>query len=399
MALATALLHWYDTSARDLPWRRTSDPYAILVSEVMLQQTQVQTVIPYYHRFLERFPTVEMLAQSPLDDVLSLWKGLGYYRRAQNLHKAAGVMMRDHGGQVPAEYDAIRGLPGIGDYTAAAVLSIAYQKVYPVLDGNVARVASRLWCIDEPIEMSQTKRTMTAHLEQVISRTRPGDFNQAMMELGARICHPTNPDCAKCPVSGWCQARVLGRVEELPVRRARPEVRVEERTVVLVRVDPFVYVRRRDDHGLLARMWEFPHDIGQADQVVPRILAQLVPLPVGEDESAARIVPADEAPWQWRFIGRVEHRFSHLEWRMDVVEASPKLDGVRGVERVKEDGMAVGGGLRQQAATPGDSSAPIGRWVKTRDLETLALPRAMQKVWALQGAGAQLSLPMLEESQ
>ena len=218
VTLRAALLAWYRAERRDLPWRRTRDPYAIWVSETMLQQTRVEAVIPYYERFLARFPTVGALATADLDDVLSAWAGLGYYSRARNLKRAAEQVVADHAGCLPAAPDALRELPGIGRYTAGAIASIAFDRPAPIVDGNVARVLARLHGLREPIEQSAVRARLWAEAERLADGPAPGDLNQALMELGARICVPGTPRCDACPVSPFCDARRAGDAASLPVR-------------------------------------------------------------------------------------------------------------------------------------------------------------------------------------
>ncbi|MET0341488.1 MAG: A/G-specific adenine glycosylase [Polyangiales bacterium] len=213
----SALLAWYDAHARDLPWRRTRDPYAIWVSEIMLQQTRVETVIPYFGRFLARFPSAQALAEAPLDDVLAVWSGLGYYRRARLLHAGAQAVVRDHAGELPRDALLRRALPGIGAYTAGAIGSIAFDLPEPIVDGNVARVLSRVLCIDTPLGERATERVLWQEAAELAVGERPGALNQALMELGARVCVPVNARCGVCPLRDACAAYAEGRVDALPV--------------------------------------------------------------------------------------------------------------------------------------------------------------------------------------
>jgi A/G-specific adenine glycosylase len=246
LAFAQRLLDWYDRSRRDLPWRRTRDPYAIWISEIMLQQTRVTTVIPYYLRFIERLPTVDALAAASETELLSLWAGLGYYSRARNLQRAA----REMNGRFPREYDAIRSVPGIGEYTAAAVSSIAYNEPYAAVDGNVSRVLSRV---------SASADDVRALAAELLDTRRPGDFNQAMMELGATICLPRDPQCLLCPVADLCSARLQGRQGEFPPKRTRPETIRMQRTLYILERDAAVLVWERPSRSRsLAGFWELP---------------------------------------------------------------------------------------------------------------------------------------------
>jgi A/G-specific adenine glycosylase len=216
-----ALLGWYDDTARDLPWRRTKDPYAIWVSEIMLQQTRVDTVIPYYEKFLARFPTPAALAEADEDAVLSMWSGLGYYRRARLLHRGVQEVVAEYGGQIPEDAQARRKLPGVGRYTAGAIGSIAFGKEEPIVDGNVSRVLARLFAIRTPLGAPATERRLWELSERLVLGERPGDLNQALMELGATVCTPKQPRCLLCPVSAECQARQAGEADALPVPRPR----------------------------------------------------------------------------------------------------------------------------------------------------------------------------------
>lgn len=220
-AIRRKLLGWYDDASRDLPWRHTRDPYAVWVSEVMLQQTRVDTVIPYYERFLARFPTLHALAEADEDAVLSHWSGLGYYRRARLLHAGVREVVAQYGGAVPEDADARRSLPGVGRYTAGAIGSIAFGREEPVVDGNVTRVLARLMRIKTPVGASVTTERLWEEAARLVLGERPGDLNQALMELGATICTPKQPRCDACPVSDTCRAHVTREVDEIPVPRAR----------------------------------------------------------------------------------------------------------------------------------------------------------------------------------
>ena len=254
---AAALERWYALHKRLMPWRGTRDPYPVWISEVMLQQTQVATATPYYQSFLRRFPTLADLAAARIDDVLHAWAGLGYYRRARHLHAAAQAVVREHHGRVPDDPEAFRKLPGVGRYTVGAVLSICFDRPMPVLDGNVARVLSRLEALPVAIKDARGARLLWERATALMPDSAPGDWNQAMMELGATICTPRAPNCDACPVRRWCRALALGRVEELPPapkRRAAEQVR---RAVVMVeRAGKLLMVRR--EGSLLDGLWEPP---------------------------------------------------------------------------------------------------------------------------------------------
>lgn len=262
------LLGWYATHRRRLPWRETSDPYAIWVSEVMLQQTQVATAVPYYLRFMDRFPTPAHLARAGIQEVLKLWEGLGYYSRARNLHRAAGVVVSRFHGQVPDDPAAFHSLPGVGDYIAAAVQSIAFGRVLPVVDGNVKRVLSRLLEIDTPVNRSNAHKIFSGPAGRLICPKHPADFNQAIMELGAIVCRPRNPDCGTCPISTLCLAHRHQTTADYPKRDASRKVPHRHQAIgVILKKGKMLVVQRQMD-GFLGGLWEFPAvpaDGGQID--------------------------------------------------------------------------------------------------------------------------------------
>ena len=247
-AVRRRLLRWYERTHRDLPWRRTRDPYAIWISETMLQQTQVATVIPYYERFLAAFPSVERLHQASLRRVLALWSGLGYYRRAENLKKSAHQLVLNHGGKLPQTYEALRDLPGVGAYTAGALMSIAFGKPYPAIDGNARRVLGRIFALNSDEKI----RDLAA---RIIPPRRPGTFNQGLMELGATICLAKNPRCSECPVTSHCESLATRRT--FTPKRARFFKDVTW-PLSIVRRQGAILLRRRPSRGLLAGLWELP---------------------------------------------------------------------------------------------------------------------------------------------
>ncbi|MBN1858229.1 A/G-specific adenine glycosylase [Candidatus Bipolaricaulota bacterium] len=258
------LLDWYAVEARDLPWRRTRDPYAILVSEIMLQQTRVDTVGRYYQRFLEQFPTVDALASAPLDQVLKAWEGLGYYRRAHALHAAAIHLVEQHEGRVPSSANALRRLPGVGPYTAAAVASIAFGRDEPVLDGNVVRVLTRLFAIPGDINRPETRRRLQSTAAALLPAGRAGDFNQSLMDLGSQVCVPRKPACASCPLSGLCSAYGQRRETDFPMRA--PRRKIPHRDIVAGIIwdrEPYspeakILISKRHHGDMLGGLWEFP---------------------------------------------------------------------------------------------------------------------------------------------
>ncbi|MCC6537631.1 MAG: A/G-specific adenine glycosylase [Bryobacterales bacterium] len=257
-ALRSPLLAWFGRHQRDLPWRRTKDPYRIWLSEIMLQQTRVAAAVPYYEKFLARFPSVEALAAAPEADVLTHWAGLGYYSRARNLHKAARQMAASGQG-FPHTYDAIRALPGVGDYTAAAVASIAFGLPHAAVDGNVLRVTARLACEPGDIQAKSTRDRLTAAAQALLDTRHPGDWNQAMMELGATVCLPREPLCLHCPFHNDCAARQQNRQRELPVKiRVSRQVEIEKTLLIIEKGDSILLWQRPADSGRMAGFWELP---------------------------------------------------------------------------------------------------------------------------------------------
>ena len=255
--LRNKLLGWYSTYQRDLPWRRTKDPYAVWVSEVMLQQTQVQTVVPYYLRFVKLYPSIKELARAETQDLLRIWAGLGYYSRARNLQRAAREIIRSHRGKFPQTYSEVLSLPGIGPYTAGAILSIAFDLPYPVLDGNVTRVLTRVFGLKGDPKSRQLQKALWQRAEELVSDKHPGNFNQAVMELGAVVCVPRRPFCVQCPWQSQCQARKEGIQDLLPEKRKAPsKERVQWAVAVLIHRGRVLIVKRTEP--LLRDFWEFP---------------------------------------------------------------------------------------------------------------------------------------------
>ena len=298
--LPEAVLAWYDAGHRDLPWRQDKDPYHIWVSEIMLQQTRVEAVKGYYARFLAELPTVAHLAKCDDDALNKLWEGLGYYSRVRNLKKAAQQIMEHHDGAFPVTYHEIRSLPGIGDYTAGAICSIAFNQKTPAVDGNVLRVLSRLTSDDTPIDTPAFKKAARESLESIYPE-RAGDFTQALMELGATLCGPNRqPDCENCPCKGFCLGYRRGTAPDLP-RKAPPKQRkVEQKTVLILCCDGRFALEKRPEKGLLAGLWQFPNVSGKLN--VQETLEQV------EKDGA---IPKE-------ILLQVErkHIFTHIEWDM-----------------------------------------------------------------------------------
>lgn len=269
-----ALLSWYKDNARDLPWRRSKDPYAIWISEVMLQQTRVETVVPYYQRWMQTLPSVGDLAGADEDLVLSLWEGLGYYNRARNLHKAAKQVVNQHQGALPQDPHNLKKLPGIGKYTAAAVSSIAFGKDVAALDGNIRRVLTRLFNIKSPIGISQTEKLLWEVVQDNLPAGKAGTYNQALMELGALVCTPSSPKCELCPLLENCQAYQEGVQEERPVRKAKAPIPHVQVTAAVFQKDHKVLLAKRPPGGLLGGMWEFPGGKQEEKESLPETLAR-----------------------------------------------------------------------------------------------------------------------------
>jgi A/G-specific adenine glycosylase len=317
MSLRSELLDWYLENRRDLPWRRSRDPYAIWISETMLQQTRVDTVIPYYERFLERFPTVEILADAEPDELMQQWAGLGYYSRARNLHAAAKTIAGEYGGELPDDVDALQSLKGIGRYTAGAVASIAFDRPAPILDGNVMRVLTRLHDDREDIRKPATQKRLWVEAEKLVAGPQPGDLNQALMELGAMICTPKSPTCLLCPIRKHCASRANGDPEKLPVKsKAVKQKKVEGVCVHLTR-DSRILAARRPPEGLLGGLWELPgSDLGAREapeEGLARGLRERVGL-------AAKDVV---------LMGKVKHVFTHRVLTLHVYRAEAMKGRVR----------------------------------------------------------------------
>jgi len=295
------LLVWFDQNKRILPWRENTAPYRVWVSEIMLQQTRVEAVKPYFERFMKALPDFKALADVEEEKLLKLWEGLGYYNRARNLQKAARCVVEEYDGRMPADYEKLLALPGIGSYTAGAIASISFQICRPAVDGNVLRVLSRMTMNGEDILSQKVKKFWEEELRNVMPQERPGDFNQSMMELGATVCVPNGaPHCDACPVSGLCKAHEAGKETEFPCKKSQKERRIEKKTILIIRDGEKIILHKRADKGLLAGMYEFPMMEGYADKnEVIRYLETIGyrVLHIGQLENA-------------------KHIFSHVEWHM-----------------------------------------------------------------------------------
>ncbi|HHT28561.1 MAG TPA: A/G-specific adenine glycosylase [Firmicutes bacterium] len=358
----TALLSWYAVHARQLPWRDTTNPYAVWVSEVMLQQTQVKTVIPYYNRFMRQFPSLSALAAASDDDLAMAWAGLGYYRRVRNLQAAVRQVIAHHQGKVPDDWQVFRSLPGVGDYTAGAVLSIAYQKPYPAVDGNVKRVLARFFAVDAPLEKAATFARIKQYAQELLPHHAPGLFNQALMELGALVCTPKRPQCDICPVAVWCKARLMGNAMQLPVRLPRKKPRPAVRVCGVIRAGEKTLFKRRT-HGVLQGYWELPG----------RQLEEGEKVDFGVRQLACHLSHRGLAVRPGRYLGAVAHTFSHVRWHVHIYA----LDLISVSERwaidspdVREPGTMYTAGEEQD----------IWAWLTPQEVRATGLPVALRRI-------------------
>ncbi|NIK11576.1 A/G-specific adenine glycosylase [Alkalibacillus almallahensis] len=339
-AFRNDLINWYYDQKRDLPWRRTQDPYHIWVSEIMLQQTQVDTVIPYFKHFMNHYPTVYELAHADQQDVLKAWEGLGYYSRARNLHDAVKEVVSTYNGQVPSDKKELKKLKGVGSYTQGAILSIAFNQPEPAVDGNVMRVMSRVLEIDEDIAKPKTKTVFEDIIRDIISEEDPSAFNQGLMELGALICQPKNPRCDQCPVQSHCQAYAKGIQTELPVKTKAKKQKQETYFTLILRDNTGNYlIEKRPDDGLLAGLWQFP--LYSQEKFTETSLINWF-----KEHYGVSITLTSH-------LGRVKHVFSHVIWEVDILEA----------EIIDQDRPNLN-----------------GEWVDDELIRTYPLPNVQQKV-------------------
>ncbi|MFD2115408.1 A/G-specific adenine glycosylase [Paenibacillus yanchengensis] len=394
------LLHWYRAQKRSLPWRENKDPYRIWVSEIMLQQTKVDTVIPYFQRFMERFPTVQQLAVAEEEEVLKCWEGLGYYSRARNLHTGAKMVVEHFGGVVPNDKTEVASLKGVGPYTTGAIMSIAFNEPVPAVDGNVMRVLSRFFLLQDDIAKQKTRVSIEHLAVSLIPEGEAGDFNQALMELGALVCTPKAPVCLTCPVMEHCAARLNGMELQLPIKTKAKPPRSEWRGVVIVEGSGEqtgkILVRQRPETGLLAQMWELPHlllpeEKGKqwfqetATKKEPQLARLLGEMLVEEQQLIIR-------PTQW--LMDIDHIFSHIHWKMRVyiADTSTANDWMQS-DRVAETANSIAEeSLPDQQSgyttsiTVKEELADMYRWIGKQDLEQLPFPnvfvRILQQYWS-----------------
>ena len=337
------LMSWYQAHQRKLPWRESKDPYHIWISEVMLQQTQVKTVIPYYLKFTDRFPTPGDLARSDLGEVLKMWEGLGYYARARNLHKAAIIVSKELNGIIPDAYDRFRALPGVGEYIGAAVLSIAFGKPFAVVDGNVKRVLARVYGIPYPVNKTRSHKFFKPVADSLLYKNDPGQFNQAMMELGALMCTPGKPMCRTCPVSKVCTAFLSDQVDNYPRRMKTRKVPTYHIAAGIVRKKGKVLITRRKLDGLLGGLWEFPG--GKLEKNEDAMSACIREL---KEETGIRAEIDSH-------LTTIDHAYTHFKIRMDIFYCR-HISG-----RVQLNG-------------------PIDfKWIRLKDMDQFAFPKANLK--------------------
>jgi len=341
----SVLRSWFEPGARPMPWRETQDPYLIWISEVILQQTRVEQGLPYYHAFVRLFPDVSTLADAHIDTLLKAWEGLGYYSRARNLHRAARIIVEQHDGLIPSKQADLLSLPGIGPYTAAAILSIAFNRPFAVLDGNVIRVLSRLAAFGADVSRSSSRTYLQRLADHLLDRENPGNHNEALMDLGATVCLPTLPDCPSCPLQPWCRAGLSGHALDYPVKRKKSRVPHYDVSIGVIGDDRGQYlVQRRAESGMLGGLWEFPGGKVETDESLQdackrEFLEELnVTVEVGEK------------------IATINHAYSHFRVTLHAFSCS-----------------ILGGTPRSTADLPLE-------WVLAERLESYAVPRANRKL-------------------
>lgn len=342
--IRSRLLAWYHRHKRDLPWRGETSPYRIWISEVMLQQTQVATVIPYYRRFLERFPTLADLAAAPLEAVLKAWEGLGYYARARNLHRAARDLVERREGRFPTTYAELRTLPGFGEYIAGAVASIAFGEAAPAIDGNVKRVLARVFALREDVSRGQAARQLRETAAALVDPQTPGDWTEALMELGATICLPQTPQCLLCPLNEMCQARLLGLERELPVKPVKKALPHFDVVAAVLRENDRLLIAQRPPEGMLGGLWEFPGGKVEAGETLAGALQREIREELGLE------IAVDES------IVTVKHSYTHFKITLHALAC------------------------RLLAGQPQALGVAGWRWVTLAELDAFPFPRTDQKI-------------------
>ncbi len=367
--LASSLTDWFQAARRPLPWREAYEPYAVWIAEMMLQQTQVDTVLPYYRRWMERFPTVAAVAAAPLEALLKAWEGLGYYGRARNLHRTAQAIVKRHSGRVPEDVEALRALPGVGPYTAGAIASIAFNRPEPLVDGNVARVLGRLDAVSADPSSPAGRSAAWAAAGRLLAGalaegSTPREFNEALMELGALVCRPRTPQCLLCPWQADCRARLTGNPEAYPPRGMRKARPVRRGVMLLARRpspsgDPTWLMRRRPPRGVWGGLWEFPWAEQQGEEESAASLCAALLAELG----ASRSVDAHGLPLTP--LGHVSHGLTHFQLELDCVL------------------LALPGFPPSPPSAPAGAAEPRARWVTRAELEALPLARLSHKALAL----------------
>lgn len=349
-------IEWYELEKRNLPWRYNKDPYRIWISEIMLQQTRVDTVVDYFYRFMEWFPDIESLANAPEEKLLKAWEGLGYYSRARNIQAAARQIMTEFNGEMPQTPEEIQTLKGIGPYTTGAISSIAFDLPEPAIDGNVMRVVSRLFCIEEDIAKASSRKVFDQAMRTIIDPKHPGEFNQAMMDLGSSICTPTTPECERCPIHSYCLSNQLGTQTNFPVKTKKSKPK--KLYYVAMAIDDgqgAFYLEQRPKEGLLASMWTFPL-IEVTDTEYQQIKKNWEKEATFAHVAETMTIPELEeyaVVWQSRHLGEVTHLFSHLKWHILLFY-----------------------GRSLKSFDPKES----GKWVKMTDFDTLVFPKPQMKL-------------------
>lgn len=338
------LITWYCQHRRDLPWREHQVDYVVWVSEIMLQQTRAETVIPYFNRWMERFPSVDELAAASQQEILTLWEGLGYYSRARNLHKSAHVIVKDYGSKLPGNVEALMTLPGIGRYTAGAIASIVFGLDEPAVDGNVKRVLSRLFNVEESLDNSAGERRIWELAGEHLPSGQASEYNQGLMELGARICTPRNPNCKECPVREECHAYALGIQEDRPVRKPKRAIPLHMQAAAVIQEGSNVLLRQRPENGLMGGMWEFPNVRVKAGEDAITSLEEYV-----RGELGLKVEVGEH-------VGTYQHTYSHFRVRLSVFQC---------------DLSSVGGQVRERKTT---------QWVRLAKLDEYPMGKLDRQV-------------------